>query len=122
MHITRLQFVSVPVTDPDVARDFYMNVLGFELAEDTRARHGHSAVLVLAPTTEASGVALVTDTARDELGAPVHLQWHTTDLDTDVAALRAAGVAAGDPQHTPSGRLSSFTDPDGNPISLLQPT
>ncbi|MBE9376193.1 VOC family protein [Saccharopolyspora sp. HNM0983] len=120
MHITRLQFVSVPVADQDAARDFYIGVLGFALIEDTRGPHGQSA-LVVAPAPGTCGVALVVDTRHDGLGAPVHLQFHTSDLDADVAALRAAGVAAGDPQHTPAGRVASFTDVDGNPISLLQP-
>lgn len=39
-------------------------------------------------------------------------------LDVDVEALRAKGVAVDGPQDAPWGRYATFDDPDGNGIVL----
>lgn len=121
MHISRLQFVSVPAADHVKACEFYVDVLGFELVVDFAGPHGQ--FVMVAPPGAQTGVVLV-DFSIDGrgVGGPVHLQFHTDDLDGDIAELRAAGVAAGNPQEAPWGRMTSFTDLDGNPISLLQPS
>ncbi|KAA5834290.1 VOC family protein [Saccharopolyspora hirsuta] len=121
MRISRLQFVSVPVSDQAKSRDFYLDVLGFELVVDVAGPHGR--FLMVAPPGSPSGVVLVDFPVGGlELSGPVHLQFHTDDVDADVAELRAAGVQAGDVQEMPWGRATSFTDPDGNVLSLLQPS
>jgi catechol 2,3-dioxygenase-like lactoylglutathione lyase family enzyme len=121
MHISRLQFVSVPVADHAKAREFYVGVLGFELVADFAGPHGQ--FVMVAPPDAQTGVVLVDFSVNGrDFGGPVHLQFHTDDLDADVEALRAAGVAAGNPQEQPWGRTTSFTDLDGNPISLLEPS
>ena len=53
---------------------------------------------------------------------PRHFQLQTTDLDTDVAALRAAGIEGAEPQEQPWGRATSFRDLDGHVLGLLQPS
>ncbi|MCI2421024.1 VOC family protein [Saccharopolyspora sp. K220] len=120
MHISRLQFVSVPVADHVKARDFYVDVLGFELVVDIAGPHGQ--FVMVAPPGAQTGVVLVDSNIGDRFGSPVHLQFHTDDVDADIAELRAAGVAAGNPQEMPWGRMTSFADADGNPITLLQPS
>ncbi|MEV0697956.1 VOC family protein [Saccharopolyspora sp. NPDC050389] len=121
MRISRLQFVSVPVADHVKAREFYVDVLGFELVVDIAGPHGQ--FVMVAPPGAQTGVVLVDFSADGrDFGGPVHLQFRTDDLDADVAELRAAGVEAGNPQEMPWGRMTTFTDLDGNPISLLQPS
>lgn len=121
MHISRLQFVSVPVADHARARDFYVDTLGFDLAVDVAGPHGR--FVMVCPPGAQTGVVLVDSTvAGRSFGGPVHLQFHTTDLDADIAALRAAGVEIGDVQDQPWGRMASLTDLDGNPLTLLEPS
>ncbi|MBB5158257.1 VOC family protein [Saccharopolyspora phatthalungensis] len=121
MHISRLQFVSVPVADHVKACGFYIDVLGFELVMDLAGPHGQF-VMVALPGAQ-TGVVLVDFSVEGrDPGGPVHLQLHTDDLESDVAELRAAGVTVGNPLDRPWGRTASFNDPDGNLISLLQPS
>ncbi|WP_199432087.1 VOC family protein [Qaidamihabitans albus] len=121
MDITKLQFVSVPVADHARARDFYVETLGFEPVVDRRGPHGQ--FVLVAPQGAESGLVLIDfEVDGRGFGGPVHLQFHTADVEADLAALRAAGVEVAEPQDMPWGSTISFADPDGNPISLLQPT
>ena len=42
MALTHVQLLSVPVSDQDRARDFYVNVLGFDLVRDAEMQPGLS--------------------------------------------------------------------------------
>ena len=121
MNVTRLQFVTVPVADHVRAREFYVDNLGFDVVVDRRGPHGQ--FVMVAPKGAQSGLVLVDfDVDGRGFGGPVHLQFHSEDVDQDVDALRANGVEVTDPQDMPWGRASSLTDPDGNAISLLTPS
>ena len=59
MTITGVQVLSLPVSDQDRARDFYVDVLGFELLRDAQMQPGLRWVQV-APRGAATSVTLVT--------------------------------------------------------------
>jgi catechol 2,3-dioxygenase-like lactoylglutathione lyase family enzyme len=121
MDIARVQFVSVPVADHVRARDFYVGTLGFELLLDHRGPHGQ--FVMVGPKGAETGLVLVDfDIENASFGGPIHLQLMTDDVDGDVADRRGAGVEVGEPRDMPWGRTASFTDLDGNALSLLQPT
>ncbi|UOX91618.1 glyoxalase [Amycolatopsis sp. FBCC-B4732] len=107
MTITHVQFLTLPVADHARARDFYVGKLGFEAFVDRRTPEGGRFVLV-APKGAKTGVVLTDQ--------------QVTDLDTDVAALRAAGVEVAEPEERPWGRATSFKDLDGRTLGLLQPS
>jgi predicted enzyme related to lactoylglutathione lyase len=48
--------------------------------------------------------------------------WHVDDIDSTLAALTEAGAVVQDPVRRVGGsrRIATLTDPDGNPIGLLQ--
>jgi predicted enzyme related to lactoylglutathione lyase len=48
--------------------------------------------------------------------------WHVDDIDKTLAALTDAGATVQDPVRKVGGnrRVATVTDPDGNPIALLQ--
>jgi predicted enzyme related to lactoylglutathione lyase len=48
--------------------------------------------------------------------------WHVDDIDSTLAALTEAGAVVQDPVRKVGGsrRIATLTDPDGNPIGLLQ--
>src|SRR5580704_7409560 len=104
MSISQVQLFSLPVTDQDRARDFYVDTLGFELVADTSMGPDQRWVQVRPPGS-VKGTVLETD-----------------DLDGDVTALRSRGVVidAGI-QEAPWGRFVTFDDPDGNGL-ILQAT
>ncbi|MEC3976824.1 VOC family protein [Amycolatopsis sp. H20-H5] len=121
MNISHLQYLTVPVADHAKARDFYVDKLGFDLLVDVPGPHGR--FVMVSPKGASTGLVL-TDYEVDGLsfGGPLSFQLHTTDVDADVEALRAAGVAVEDPQELPWGRTASIKDPDGNGIGLLEPS
>jgi predicted enzyme related to lactoylglutathione lyase len=121
MTITHVQFLTLPVADHARARDFYVGKLGFEALVDRRTPEGGRFVMV-APKGAKTGVVLTDQQVTGIEPGPRHFQLQTTDVDSDVAALRAAGVDVAEPQTQPWGRATSFTDLDGHTIGLLEPS
>ncbi|MFB9691057.1 VOC family protein [Amycolatopsis plumensis] len=121
MTITHVQFLTLPVADHARARDFYVGKLGFEALVDRRTPGGGRFVLV-APKGAKTGVVLTDQPVTGIEPGPRHFQLQTTDVDAEVAALRAAGVDVAEPQRQPWGRATSFKDVDGHTIGLLEPS
>jgi catechol 2,3-dioxygenase-like lactoylglutathione lyase family enzyme len=118
MSITRIQLFSLPVTDQDRAKSFYLDTLGFELVADTTMGPDQRWVQVR-PSGGDTSITLVTWFETMAPGSAKGTVVETDDLDADVAALRSRGVdIAGDIQEAPWGRFVTFDDPDGNGIVL----
>jgi catechol 2,3-dioxygenase-like lactoylglutathione lyase family enzyme len=122
MAITRIQLFSLPVTDQDRAKAFYVDTLGFELVADTAMSPDQRWVQVR-PRGGETSITLVTWFAAMPPGSAKGTVVETDDLDADVAALRSRGVdIAGGIQEAPWGRFVTFDDPDGNGIVLQATT
>ena len=120
MTITQLQLISLPVTDQDRSRDFYVEVLGFDLVRENPMGPDQRWVQV-APKGAQTSITLVTWFPTMPPGSVKGLVLETDDLDGDVAALTTAGVAIeGGIQQQPWGRYVTFDDPDGNGIVLQE--
>jgi catechol 2,3-dioxygenase-like lactoylglutathione lyase family enzyme len=118
MTIARIQLFSLPVSDQDRSRNFYVDSLGFELIEDAQMGPDMRWVQV-APPGSATSITLVTWFPTMPAGSTKGTVMETDDLDGDVAALRRKGVRIdGDIQEMPWGRFVTFDDPDGNGIVL----
>ena len=114
-----VQLFSVPVSDQDRARDFYVDVLGFELVRDLALGPGQRWVQVR-PVGAQTSITLVTWFERMPPGSLTGVVLESDDLEGDVAHLRAHGVvldAEGIREH-PWGRSAAFADPDGNRLVL----
>ena len=110
--------LSVPVADQDRARDFYVDVLGFELIDDNTMSPTMRWVRV-APKGGATSITLVTWFPTMAPGSLKGLVLETDALEADVERLRSAGVSIeGGIQEAPWGRFTTFDDPDGNGIVL----
>jgi catechol 2,3-dioxygenase-like lactoylglutathione lyase family enzyme len=116
--ITGVEIVSVPVSDQDRARDFYVGVLGLELIRD--AEMGPMRWVQLgAPGGRGTTLTLVTWFETMPPGSQKGLVLETDDLDGDVERLRAAGMELPDGiQDQPWGRFVTLSDPDGNGLVL----
>jgi catechol 2,3-dioxygenase-like lactoylglutathione lyase family enzyme len=120
MAVTAVQLFSLPVTDQDRARDFYVDVLGFELVNETEMGPGMRWVQVRPPGASTS-VALVTWFTTMAAGSTKGTVLETDDLDAELVRLRGLGVLFdGDIQEAPWGSFVTFDDPDGNGIVLQQ--
>lgn len=120
MGITAIQLFSLPVSDQDRARDFYVGVLGFELVNDVQMGPGMRWVQVRPPGALTS-ITLVTWFDTMAPGAVRGTVLETDDLEGEIARLADLGVAVdGDIQVAPWGRFVTFTDPDGNGLVLQE--
>ncbi len=118
MPITKVQLFSIPVTDQDRARDFYVDTLGFELLSDTSMGPEMRWVMVRPPAAD-TAITLVTWFGSMPAGSLKGLVLETDDLDGDIERLTGEGVEfANGIEVAPWGRFAQFADPDGNGIVL----
>src|SRR5271156_6396150 len=100
MNITHVQVLSIPVSDQDRARDFYVDTLGLELVADTAMGPDQRWVQV-APAGSPTSLTLVTWFPSMPAGSLTGLVLQTADVDGDAERLRAAGVEVNGPQDAP---------------------
>lgn len=121
MSITKVQVVSVPVSDPDRAKDFYVNVLGMELLQDMKMDESMRWVQVSPKGSDAS-ITLVTWFPSMPAGSLKGLVLETHDMEATVAEIAARGFAIeSEIDEQAWGRFVTFDDPDGNGIVLREP-
>jgi catechol 2,3-dioxygenase-like lactoylglutathione lyase family enzyme len=121
-----LGLVTLVVRDYDEAIAFYVDALGFELAEDTPlgggkrwvvVRPGGGAGLLLARAATPAQEARV----GDQTGGRVGLFLSTDDFEGDHRRMRAAGVVFEEaPRAEPYGRVAVFRDLYGNRWDLIE--
>ncbi len=116
MAVTHVQLLSIPVADQDRARDWYRDVLGFEVVRD--AQMGPLRWVQLAPPGGATSVTLVTWFDTMPAGSLRGLVLETDDLEADAQRLREHGVVVSEPEEQPWGRFVTVSDPDGNSLVL----
>ncbi len=114
MAISKVQLFSVPVADQTRARDFYVDVLGFDLVADTPMGPDQRWVQV-APHGGATSITLVTWFTTMPPGSMQGIVLETDSLAADVERFSGRGVKFdGAIQEQPWGRFVTFSDPDGN--------
>ncbi len=119
MAITSFEIVSVPVTDPDKARDFYQHMLGMDLLREEPMGPGQKWIQ-LAPKGCSTTIALVTwfDTMRP--GGLQGVMLNVDDIAQTHAELTARGLLLSAIGQQDWGRYATFSDPDGNGWILRQ--
>src|SRR5580704_8179953 len=120
MSLTRIEVLSLPVTDQDRAKDFYVGTLGFDLVADNQMGPEQRWVQVR-PQGGQTSITLVTWFDTMPPGSLKGLVIETDDLEGDVKALAARGLEVGEIQSAPWGRYVTFDDPDGNGL-IVQST
>jgi predicted enzyme related to lactoylglutathione lyase len=119
---THVLLFSVPVSDQDRARDFYVDVLGFEVVREEAMGPAMRWVQV-APRGAQTSLTLVTWFESMPAGSLTGLVLETDDLEGDAARLAEHGVEVeGGIQQAPWGRYVQFHDPDGNGLILQAST
>ncbi|MFI1991798.1 VOC family protein [Actinoplanes sp. NPDC020271] len=122
MAIAHLDVVSLPVGDQERARDFYVDVLGFDLIRQN-AMGPAAQWIQVGPKGGQTSITLVTWFDSMPAGSLQGLVLHADDLDAEVAALVDKGVdVPGGVQEAEWGRFAVFTDPDGNRLVLRGPS
>ncbi len=118
--IDQVQIVSVPVSDQERAKDFYLNTLGFELRQEAPSGDEMRWIEV-APEGSTASLTLVT---WFESMPPGSLQGLVVAAD-DIRATHEELVSRGvpfdfPPTEMPGGTQAVFRDPDGNGLVLWE--
>jgi catechol 2,3-dioxygenase-like lactoylglutathione lyase family enzyme len=120
MAVQNVRVISVPVSDQERAKDFYVDKLGFELTLDDDSVPGIRWVQVTPPGSSTS-LTLVTWFDTMPPGSLQGLVLGSSDLEHDCAALAAGNVEFERPlEEQPWGFEAVIRDPDGNRIVLQQ--
>jgi predicted enzyme related to lactoylglutathione lyase len=116
----QVESVSVPVSDQEQAKEFYVGTLGFELLVDNTWREGMRWSEV-APRNSATSLMLVTWAAGMLPGMYRVIVLATDDLQVSHDELVAKGIDFElPPTETPRGTQAMFRDLDGNAFLLWQ--
>jgi predicted enzyme related to lactoylglutathione lyase len=119
MPIDHVQIVSIPVSDQDRARDFYVNALGWELVSDND--EGERRWVEVAPRHGQTSFTLVTWFETMPAGSLRGIVLDTHDIEQAYEELTERGIIFDTPvEEGPFSRVTSFCDPDGNTFVLHQ--
>jgi catechol 2,3-dioxygenase-like lactoylglutathione lyase family enzyme len=114
----KLELVTVPVSDIDRAKSFY-------LAAGFTADHDHTVsddvrFVQMTPPGSACSIAFGTGLTEMTPGSLDNMQMVVADADVVRTELVKNGVEASEVDEQPWGRFVYFTDPDGNKWALQQ--
>ncbi|ASD22724.1 glyoxalase [Cryobacterium sp. LW097] len=115
----KIELVSIPVTDVDRAKAFYVDQVGFNADYDQRVNEAMRFVQ-LTPPGSACSIVLGECMTDMPPGSQRGVQMVVADADAARAQLVAAGVEASEVDEQDWGRFVYFSDPDGNTWSLQQ--
>jgi catechol 2,3-dioxygenase-like lactoylglutathione lyase family enzyme len=119
-HVTDVVVVAIPVTDQDRARDFYVDVLGFEKHEDIVVGEGFRWV-ELRPAGSAVGVALVAPEPDVPVGVDTGIRLAVSDARAMHAVLVDAGLRVGELLLWDGAPpMFVFSDLDGNRLYIVE--
>ena len=115
----KLELVAVPVSDPDRAKAFYTEQVGFNADHDFPVQEGLR-FIQLTPPGSACSIAIgegLTDAAP---GSVAGLQLVVESAAAAREELAGRGVEVSEVQDFPWGKFVFFADPDGNRWSLQE--
>ena len=115
----KLELVAIPVTDPDRAKAFYTEQVGFNADHDIPVQDGLR-FIQLTPPGSACSIALGVGLTEAEPGSVQGLQLVVASAAEAHDALAARGVEVSEVQEFPWGKFVFFADPDGNRWSIQE--
>jgi predicted enzyme related to lactoylglutathione lyase len=115
----KLELVSVPVSDVDRAKSFYVDQAGFHADHDHKVSD-EIRFVQLTPPGSACSIALGTGLVNTPPGSAQGLQLVVPDIEAAHAELVERGVEVSDIQKFDWGSFVFFSDPDGNGWAVQQ--
>ncbi|MCQ1056466.1 VOC family protein [Photobacterium sp. ZSDE20] len=119
MSISRVDTVSIPVSDQSESLTFYRDALGFELIRDHQADK-HKRWIQLAPKGAETTISLVMPFGGMKAGSVQGLVVQTDDIHSTYDELSSRGVSLSEIVTLIGGRFATFADPDGNGWVLIE--
>ena len=121
MAIVSFEIISVPVADQERSKDFYQEILGFNLLREESMGASGGKWIQLAPLGCTTTIALVTWFDSMKPGGLQGVMLNSSDIDGDHQLLSSRGLQLSNIEQEPWGRYAMFKDPDGNGWILCQP-
>lgn len=115
----KLELVSVPVSDVDRAKEFYVDKIGFNPDHDHRVTD-ELRFVQLTPPGSACSIAIGSGMPQGEPGSARGLQIVVADVAAARKELESRDVEVSEIQEFPWGTFVFFADPDGNTWALQQ--
>jgi catechol 2,3-dioxygenase-like lactoylglutathione lyase family enzyme len=115
----KLELVTIPVSDTDRAKAFYVDQVGFTADHDHRVSD-ELRFVQLTPPGSACSIAFGEGTSAAEPGSVQGLQLVVSDVQAAHDELAGCGVDVSDVQVFPWGSFVFFADPDGNRWAVQQ--
>ena len=109
----KLELVTIPVSDVDRAKSFYVDQVGFNADHDHRVTD-EIRFVQLTPPGSACSIAFGTGIVQTPPGSAQGLQMVVPDIEAARAELVGRGLDVGEVDRQPWGAFVYFTDPDGN--------
>jgi catechol 2,3-dioxygenase-like lactoylglutathione lyase family enzyme len=115
----KIELIAIPVSDPDRAKDFYMQKAGFNpdhdhvVSDDLR-------FIQLTPPGSACSIAIGKGITDVPPGSVQGVQMVVEDVHAARAELLERGMEVGEVQDFPWGSFIFFQDPDGNGWAVQQ--
>jgi lactoylglutathione lyase len=120
--ITELHTVALYVADQDRAKEFYVDVLGFEVGTDQPGMGGIGRWLEVAPKGAQTSFMLADGAGwnkQDRIGVSADVTLRCEDARALHAELIAKGVPVTEPQTMRFGTFIDITDPDGHMLRVV---
>jgi catechol 2,3-dioxygenase-like lactoylglutathione lyase family enzyme len=115
----RIELITIPVTDVDRAKAFYVDQVGF-IADHDQTVTESLRFVQLTPPGSACSIAFGTGLTDMEPGSQRGIQIVIPNADEAYEHLRSRGVDATPVDEQPWGRFVTFSDPDGNQWALQE--
>jgi catechol 2,3-dioxygenase-like lactoylglutathione lyase family enzyme len=115
----RIELITIPVTDVDRAKAFYVDQVGF-IADHDQTVTETLRFVQLTPPGSACSIAFGTGLTDMEPGSQRGIQIVIPNADEAYEQLRSHGVDATPVDEQPWGRFVTFSDPDGNLWALQE--
>ncbi|MEO0470760.1 MAG: VOC family protein [Bacteroidota bacterium] len=115
----RIEVLSIPVSDQQKAKDFYVNQLGLDVLIEAPFGEGQQWIQLGKPGWETS-LTLVTWFENMQPGSLNGMVIESDDVAAERARLIANGVEVAPIKDTAWGPFAYFADPDGNQWALHQ--
>ena len=112
-----IEVISVPVTDQQKAKEFYLKI-GFEIITEADMGNGGTWVQLGLPG-QATSISLVNWLVEKmPAGSMQGLVIKSDNIEKETEELKSKGIAVSAIDPTPWGKFMSFNDPDGNGLIL----
>ena len=115
----KLELVAIPVADPDRAKAFYVDQVGFN-ADYDHAVSDELRFIQLTPPGSGCSIAIGTGLTDAAPGSVQGMQMVVPDIEAAHAELSERGVDVSDVEVHPWGSFVFFSDPDGNKWAVQQ--